>query len=254
MEIRCRRDRPNHELILIVSGDLNLQTAPELRRAFYACDAANSIRITLDVAGLRVHDWDGLAVIVDAYRASHVVGGRLRMIGTSEALRGFLNARGYGWLLTTGANRGGPMPNDPFTETNALGNARDGMTVIDANGDELGTVALVAAADPDAAVTVHREVVEEYEQPALPTPGVPGGVIGPVAPGGFGNRRPVPVGLPEPDVLPELAEQLLRTGYVKIDSKGFFHRDRYAGAEQLDRVEGNTLYLAATRNDLITRT
>jgi hypothetical protein len=46
---------------------------------------------------------------------------------------------------------------------------------------------------------------------------------------------------------------LLRSGYVKIDSKGFFHRDRYAGAEQLDRVEGNTLHLAATRHDLTIR-
>lgn len=252
MDIQCRRNRPNHELILLVSGELDLRTAPELRRAFYACDAPNSARITLDVADLRVRDWDGLAAIVDAYRASHIAGGRLRITGPAEDLRRFLHARGYGWLLTAGAE-GEPMQYDPLSETNALDAVQEGMNVIDANGDELGTVALVAVADPDAALTIHRELIGEYERPALPTPGVPGGVIGPVASGGFGDRLSGPVGPAEPDVSPELAEQLLRSGYVKIDSLGFFHRDRYAGAEQLDRVEGNTLHLAATRHDLTIR-
>jgi anti-anti-sigma factor len=252
--IYCRRNRPNHELILLVSGVLDLQTAPELRRAFYACDAANSARITLNVTGLMVRDWDGLAAIVDAYRASHIAGGRLCMTGATDDLQRFLNARGYGWLLAIGADEGESTSCDPFAETNSLDDVREGMKVIDANGDELGTVSVVAAADPDTALTIHRELIQEYEQPALPTPNVAGGAVESVGSAGFGNSSPVPVTPLEPDVSPELAEQLLRSGYVRIDSKGFFHRDRYAGAEQLDRVEGNTLHLAATKHDLTTRT
>lgn len=253
VDIRCRRNRPNHELVVQISGELDQQTAPALRRAFYACDAANAARVTLDVAALRLRDGYGLAAIVDAHRASQVAGGRLRLTGPSEALKRFLHVRGYEWLLTTDIDEGDPMSSDLFAENNALEAVRDGMTVVDANGDELGTVAFVAKADPDAALTIHRELLEEFERPALPTPNVPGGLIGPTAPGGFGDRVPRRVGPPEPAVSPELAEQLLRSGYVKIDSKGFFHRDRYAGAEQLDRVEADTLYLTATKHDLSTR-
>jgi anti-anti-sigma regulatory factor len=246
MEIQSRRNRPNHELILLVSGDLDPRTAPELRRAFYACDAANSARITLDVAELRIRGWEGLAAIVDAYRASHIAGGRLRIVRPSVALRTFVNARGYGWLLANAGTEGESVSRELFAERNVIGAVREGMNVIDANGDRLGVVASVAPSDADAALTVHRELIEEYE-PALPAPNVPGGAIGPTAAGG---PVPVPVRPAEPDVAPELAEQLLRTGYVRIDSSGFFHRDRYAGAEQLDRIAGETLYLAATKNDL----
>ncbi|SFQ72941.1 cation:H+ antiporter [Amycolatopsis arida] len=41
----------------------------------------------------------------------------------------------------------------------------------------------------------------------------------------------------------QLAERMLRLGYVKIDGQGLFGRDRYAAADRVDRVDGDTVVL-----------
>jgi hypothetical protein len=231
---------------------------PEFRRALYACDTANSARVTLDIAKLRFRR-AGLGTVVEALHTSRDAGGRLQLIQPFQAMRRFFDQGNCGWLMTAPADTEGgePMPSEPYPETATLDQTRDGMTVIDANGDELGTVAAVAHRDPDAALSVHRELIEQYERAstAPPISSLPGGLYGPAnaTTGRFVGRGMPPVGATEPTVPPELAEQLLRTGYIKVDSKGFFHRDRYAAANQLDRVEDNTVYLNAPKNDLAIR-
>ena len=46
----------------------------------------------------------------------------------------------------------------------------------------------------------------------------------------------------ELDVPQELAERMLRVGYIKVEGTGL-HRDMYADAERIERVEGDTVYL-----------
>jgi hypothetical protein len=69
----------------------------------------------------------------------------------------------------------------------------------------------------------------------------------------FADRGPTQVGPAEPDVAVELAQKLLHNGYIKIDSKGLFHRDRYAGADQIGRAEHNTLHLTVAKQELVPR-
>jgi hypothetical protein len=50
-----------------------------------------------------------------------------------------------------------------------------------------------------------------------------------------------------------VAERLLRTGFVKVDSKGVLSRDVYVAAGEIDRVQDDTIYLAHGKDELPTR-
>lgn len=151
------------------------------------------------------------------------------------------------------------MPLNREPEAPRLEACRQGMTVFDVNGDELGTIALIGPPHSGDERTVNRELIEQYDRPPdlpFPAPGSGGGVLGPTGtsvPAGFVDRSPARVAPAEPHVSAERAQELLHSGYIKIDSKGFFHRDRYAGADQIARVEGNTLHLTAAQDDLAAR-
>ena len=54
------------------------------------------------------------------------------------------------------------------------------------------------------------------------------------------------------DRLPEtLRERLLRQGFIRIHSSGFFTADRYAMPEQIESVSGDHVVLHATRDELL---
>jgi hypothetical protein len=53
-----------------------------------------------------------------------------------------------------------------------------------------------------------------------------------------------------PDVL---AEKLLRTGYIRIDSAGLFAADRYIMPNQIASVSDEGVYLKVARDELIKR-
>lgn len=89
----------------------------------------------------------------------------------------------------------------------------EGMHVADVTGARIGTVTLVKMGDPEA-VTVHHD------------PGA------------------------EPHLADELAERLLRTGFVKIDRKGLFAPDVYAGADRIDTVDGDVVRLSVPVDEL----
>jgi hypothetical protein len=157
--------------------------------------------------------------------------------------------------------------------------AREGMTVRDADGVDIGTVALVRMSDPGVVTGEGQDLGEGAEVSPVPPPGpgiVPGvppvgfGVGGLGAAGGtagmggmggmgvpyaatgpFGVLGTGTVGAAEPDVPTEFRDRLIRTGYLKIDSKGLFRRDLYVGADQLHHVQDDTITLTITKDHLI---
>lgn len=96
---------------------------------------------------------------------------------------------------------------------------REGMRVLDAAGKAIGKVSFVKMGDPQA-ITAAGQAVDGDE----------------------------------PHVPRELAEHLLRIGYVKVDRKGLFSRDVYVAADQLDRVEGGIVHLSVPADALLTET
>lgn len=104
---------------------------------------------------------------------------------------------------------------------NAIDEVREGMDVVSAAGKKLGTVESFKMGDPEAITAQGQNVGEER------------GPIAEVVADAFG------VG---PEIPDEMAERLLRLGYIRIDARGL-GEDWYTAADQIDRVEDDTVYL-----------
>jgi len=150
-----------------------------------------------------------------------------------------------------------------FEGSNALGSVREGMSVLDSDGAEVGKVEFVQMADPDA-TTAPQEESEPGGVPGvggmpMATPGGvpgtgPGSVMGGV-PGSAGVSN-IPAGLVQPEggdepvLPPALSERLRRQGYLKVDSKGLFKRDVYISADQVAAVKDDVVNLAVSKDEL----
>jgi hypothetical protein len=99
---------------------------------------------------------------------------------------------------------------------------REGMRVIDATGEEIGTVEVVRMGDPQAAS------------------------LGADA----GDEDLIVDWVDEPDLPASLRARLLRTGFIKVDVKGLFKGSRYVAAEEIDSVAGETVTLAIAREQM----
>ena len=91
----------------------------------------------------------------------------------------------------------------------------EGMVVVDASGEEIGSVEFVKMADPGAVtVSAAQDLATE------------------------------------PDLPGEVADRLLTVGFVKIDGKGLFARDRYVEANKIDHVSDDRVYLSVAKADV----
>lgn len=106
---------------------------------------------------------------------------------------------------------------------------REGMTVHDAMGNNLGTVERVKMGDPEAATTR--------------------GSIAPQA-GGFVvealNAMFGDIDVPEPK-----RSQLLRYGFIRIDGSGLTDTDSFVRGDKIRQVVGNTVLLSVTKEQLL---
>ena len=144
-----------------------------------------------------------------------------------------------------------PLGDVSTTET--LTNVREGMKVVDASGDDIGTVRTLRSGDTSSStVDDAGGMAEDVGVVAVPggtgTGGSTGIGAGSGIPGVFGTTAG---GGDEPNVGEPAYSRLTRVGFIKIDSKGLFASDRYAGADQVDRVDGDTVYLSVGKDDLI---
>ena len=124
------------------------------------------------------------------------------------------------------------MSTDTTSTNDLIRQVTQGMRVVDSNNEEIGKVEFVAMGDPSAATIDTPQMDDSY------------GVVTTVAEAlGAGG---------EPDVENRsLRERLLHNGYIKIDGKGWFGADRYAGSDQITSVSDNTVQLRATKDELV---
>ena len=105
-----------------------------------------------------------------------------------------------------------------------------GMKVVDARDQEIGAVAFVKMGDPGSVTTAGTD----YQTP---------GFVRDMARGVVGE---------EPDVPEALRAQLLRSGFLKVNGKGFnFFTGSYVPADRIARVSGDTVYLTITHDQTI---
>lgn len=117
------------------------------------------------------------------------------------------------------------------TASGPIAMVQDKMKVVDANGDDLGKVDYVRLGDPQAATTAGQamDVTDDT-------------IVDDVATALGGDL--------EPSVDEPLRSQLLRTGFIKIDGKGWIDTDRYVPADQIASVSGYTVTLSVTKDSL----
>lgn len=113
-------------------------------------------------------------------------------------------------------------------ESTPIAAVRRGMSVVDVAGEHVGTVELVKMGDPES-VTPQGQVTG-------------GGLVAEVK-GAFRGG--------EPRVPSELASQLLRVGFVKVDGRGILGRDVYVAAVQLKDVVDDVVHLGVSRTELL---
>lgn len=108
---------------------------------------------------------------------------------------------------------------------------REGMTVVDSNGDKVGKVEGLKMGDPEAATEAGNELQDT-------------GFLGDIAEAFAGDER-------EPDVPGPARARLLRTGYIKVDSGFLIETDRYVPADLIASVSGDTVHLRVPKDRLL---
>ena len=103
---------------------------------------------------------------------------------------------------------------------------REGMHVVASDGKKIGKVDDLKMGDPEA-VTSDGQTDPET-----------GGLVNTAVDGFAATSR-----LPH-----HTAERLLRIGYVKVDRSGLLAGHVYFASDELDRVEGDTLWLKEGRH------
>lgn len=101
---------------------------------------------------------------------------------------------------------------------------RQGMDVVDLSGDKVGEVRSFKMGDPEA-VTTQGQEMETHT-----------GLFD-ILRRAFGDGTDIPE---------QEHERLLRLGYVEIDASGLFKKDFVVSAEQVDKVDDDTVYLSVT--------
>lgn len=107
---------------------------------------------------------------------------------------------------------------------------REGMKVFDGSGDEIGKVDLVRMGDPSAATTSDNRATGS------------GDVLTDLGAAVFGTDTT----LPEP-----VADRLIRSGFVRVDGKGWIDTDRFVHAEEIATVTNDTVTLNVPKERLI---
>ena len=122
-----------------------------------------------------------------------------------------------------------------FEEHSPLTLVREGMTVADWHGREVGTVRSVFIGNTGE-VARDRGLGPATAPPENHNDTLLGDLL---AVSGAGSAR-----------APELRQRLRRTGFVRIDATGLFSGDRYATLDEIARVEMDRVILSVAGDDL----
>lgn len=73
--------------ICYLSGEININTSPDLRKAFDELTAKKAPKVVLDLTAVNYIDSSGLATLIEVLRRMKKYEGRLRLCGLSEKIR-----------------------------------------------------------------------------------------------------------------------------------------------------------------------
>lgn len=73
--------------ICAIEGEINLNTSPELRKAFDAFVRANAKKVIINFANVSYIDSSGLATLIELFQRLKKVGGNLRICNMAEKIK-----------------------------------------------------------------------------------------------------------------------------------------------------------------------
>ena len=85
--MECREVKMDGVMVLELSGEIDLQHSPEMRRLLQAHVAQQVPQLLLDFTSVKYIDSSGLATIIEYYQNSREFGGRLAVAGLSPRVR-----------------------------------------------------------------------------------------------------------------------------------------------------------------------
>jgi anti-sigma B factor antagonist len=88
--LRTTVQRSGRSVVLCAHGELDLATAPELRRALASATAGEAVDLVVDLSGVTFVDASGLAALLEAAQGLRSSGGELRLTSPSRMLRRML--------------------------------------------------------------------------------------------------------------------------------------------------------------------
>ncbi len=89
-----RIDEHDEWTVVVLSGQLDVATAPDLRQALQEAQYAGAHRVVVDLADLQFLDSFGLGVLVGGLRRARLHGGRLVLAAANDRIRRILEVTG----------------------------------------------------------------------------------------------------------------------------------------------------------------
>jgi hypothetical protein len=125
-----------------------------------------------------------------------------------------------------------PMQNLDMEGQNArwINMVREGMQVVDSQGEKVGKVAYVKIGDPETATTQGNEMS---------------------SPDTIGTAIAQPINSDEPKVAGGVRNTLVRKGFIKIKTGGLFTKNRYVDSECVASVSDDTVLLNVPKDETI---
>lgn len=111
-----------------------------------------------------------------------------------------------------------------------LGGVREGMRVVDSDGEEVGTVAEVQMGDPQA-VTAEGQAS-----------GGDAGLLGDLTEA---------ITLTDDHLSSSARRRLERLGFIRVDARGWFSGDRHVASDQVESVDGDVVRLSVPKDQLL---
>ena len=128
------------------------------------------------------------------------------------------------------------MNQTPVFPVPLLERVREGMTVIDDSGRQLGTVAHIRMGDPQAVTTEGEDTLSSDAAVVAAPAASPGGTSA------FGAAVPFAVqGLAGLDLPDQLQRELLRTGFVEVDGHELEGTERFVAGDRITDVSADTV-------------
>ncbi|HEV7654597.1 MAG TPA: STAS domain-containing protein [Mycobacteriales bacterium] len=93
-----RTSAPDGEYV-VVAGEVDIETAPQLRSALAAAVGTGAASVVIDLAAVTYLDSSGLSVLVSAHQRARAQGSTLCLCNPSERVRSLLRITGLDTVL-----------------------------------------------------------------------------------------------------------------------------------------------------------